>query len=905
MPVAAALRRAQIHNLLQAAESWALTPGLRPWVKAALLRSEKKLERLMRRRFARQAAQTLPGVRAQARKLYAEAVRAAESKVFVNLKGDFTKDELAEWNTTLASAQALGGQSALAKLGLEGGGGQYLVTSPQSMAVIASHSVQLIDSVDATTKKKLASTLFNGLSEGEHLDALDKRVAGVMGQSGWRSRMIAQTETINAYSIGSEEVAGDYGIKRMQWVNGQGGACPICVDLHDKIKTIGPTGGNYKGAKYTRIRPPAHPACRCAQDPYIDDDEPIPELKRPAPPPPPTPAPKPKPPAQPKPPQAPTVQAKTLEFDDKWKKVGPQTGSNPGGMYTDPTGQRWYVKFMGDTAKARERSLNEVVATDLYRAAGVNVPEVQMLRYGGGKTGVASRIQQVKKGTPDTLGKVEGVHDGMAVDAWLANWDVVGLEFDNLAINAAGKAIRIDTGGSMLYRAQGAPKGKAWGNVVTEMESLRNKGINPQAARVFGNITETQLRASVERVAAMTDEQIATIVQTRWGLNPKSQGLIDTLKARRNDMRAKYLKAPPTPVPPAAQAAQVVVKTGKWTPDELNALRAAWEDPASAALTNNQIAAKYLQANPGRTPKGVLVKMQNLKLSKATKGKGPPIAKPVAPKLKPVQPGGKWTPEDIDDLKALWGDPELVKRTNRQIAEQYIALHPGRTMNSVLAKMQNLKLSKANKGLGKPTGTAPPVPTSTMGRGLRQLDLDDLPTEYKPKTVPEARSVYRMITNVVKVAKAEGDALRKYSGNAFGPMNRWYRALRSGNPSGGKAVTNLIQRSETVVDLQTFRGISGGYADKMWKRQIGEVFPEEGFTSTTVNSAHAFGGLKLRILVPKGTRSINMDKYGYAEHPGEMELLIQRNTTFKVLERYTVGSQKRMTIRVVDQPTPP
>ena len=58
-------------------------------------------------------------------------------------------------------------------------------------------------------------------------------------------------------------------------------------------------------------------------------------------------------------------------------------------------------------------------------------------------------------------GTITGVNDNFVVDAWLANWDVVGLGYDNLLVKA-GRAIRVDTGAGLRYRAQGGPKGSNW-----------------------------------------------------------------------------------------------------------------------------------------------------------------------------------------------------------------------------------------------------------------------------------------------------------------------------------------------------------------------------------------------------------------------------------------------------------
>src|SRR4030095_10030564 len=53
-----------------------------------------------------------------------------------------------------------------------------------------------------------------------------------------------------------------------------------------------------------------------------------------------------------------------------WTKVGSQMGSNPGGVFEDENGQKWYVKQY----KSDEHARAEVLADSLYRAAGIDAP---------------------------------------------------------------------------------------------------------------------------------------------------------------------------------------------------------------------------------------------------------------------------------------------------------------------------------------------------------------------------------------------------------------------------------------------------------------------------------------------------------------------------------------------------
>lgn len=241
------------------------------------------------------------------------------------------------------------------------------------------------------------------------------------------------------------------------------------------------------------------------------------------------------PPPAPKP-AAPTTGA--LDAVDNWVQTGPQGGSNPGGRFKDPDGVEWYVKFPGDEDVAK----SEVLAAKLYEALGIAGQDAKLITKGG-KLGIASRWVDVKKaGSPAALSKVDGVKSGFAADAWLANWDVVGMGYDNLQVGADGKAVRVDAGGSLQYRAQGGKK--VFGDNVIEIDSLRDPKLNPQAAAVFGSMTDADITASVAKVVALSDQTIKSLVATYGPGDAANRKLIaDTLIARKANLAQKYPKA--------------------------------------------------------------------------------------------------------------------------------------------------------------------------------------------------------------------------------------------------------------------------------------------------------------------------------------------------------------------------
>ncbi|WP_202969841.1 hypothetical protein, partial [Endozoicomonas atrinae] len=222
-------------------------------------------------------------------------------------------------------------------------------------------------------------------------------------------------------------------------------------------------------------------------------------------------------------------------------KIGNQKGSNPGGFYQDTTtGKKYYIKEPASEDIAR----NEVLAAKLYEAAGVDVPNVYLLQDGKQIRIASEIIDGLQQDAGQlTSGKLQGIGDNFMVDAWLANWDVVGLSYDNLLIKGS-KAIHIDTGGALRYRAQGGLKGDAFGKKVLEIESLRDSAMNPQSAAVFASVTREDMIAGARKVLALDKQQINELVE-RIGPTTKRERtkLINILVARQQDIAKQYPEA--------------------------------------------------------------------------------------------------------------------------------------------------------------------------------------------------------------------------------------------------------------------------------------------------------------------------------------------------------------------------
>ena len=239
-------------------------------------------------------------------------------------------------------------------------------------------------------------------------------------------------------------------------------------------------------------------------------------------------------------PVAPTAapQEEELQYEQMKEKPGPR-GSNQGGWRTDPKGQDWYIKWgMGP-----ERTSNELLAAKLYELAGVKVPELRNIKTPYGE-GLASKIIPGLSSNPEAVRGHADAMMGFAADAWLANWDVIGLEFDNLLHQSEKNEVyRVDTGGALAWRAMGAPKGKLFGEDAGEMKSLRDPSRNRNAADIFENIPDEVLQASIDRILSIPDDAIRqTVAKYGYGSEQQKKAMADKLIARKNSL-TKYRPA--------------------------------------------------------------------------------------------------------------------------------------------------------------------------------------------------------------------------------------------------------------------------------------------------------------------------------------------------------------------------
>jgi len=208
-------------------------------------------------------------------------------------------------------------------------------------------------------------------------------------------------------------------------------------------------------------------------------------------------------------------------------KVRDLPGSTHPVLMEDPDGKLWVVKSTEVGIKP-DHLRSEALADQLYRKQGINVPNSGIIENEGGPLKVSEFLEGKtlaewsKKATEaEVKAMYTQIQDGFVTDALLGNWDVAGLNMDNIMV-VGGKAYRIDNGGALLYRAQGTLK-RNWNTTVEELKSLRDASINPNTAEIFKGLSGERIDKQIRQIVAnranilnaIEDDDLRTLVQGR------------------------------------------------------------------------------------------------------------------------------------------------------------------------------------------------------------------------------------------------------------------------------------------------------------------------------------------------------------------------------------------------------
>jgi hypothetical protein len=170
------------------------------------------------------------------------------------------------------------------------------------------------------------------------------------------------------------------------------------------------------------------------------------------------------------------------------------------------------------------QTIVEHLAYKIYRLYGIKVPQSYLVvNKEGDSIGIAT--VGIKGREAGSSGSIQGpgkkdISEGFFVDVLLANWDVMGLVWDNIMVTDVGNAYRIDPGGALTYRAQGARKGGTFSDDPSnpdygELHTMRGGGALPPstagqyfkgmsnkemgyAANIFENVGWNEVQATIQ-----------------------------------------------------------------------------------------------------------------------------------------------------------------------------------------------------------------------------------------------------------------------------------------------------------------------------------------------------------------------------------------------------------------------
>ena len=523
--------------------------------------------------------------------------------------------------------------------------------------------------------------------------------------------------------------------------------------------------------------------------------------------------------------------------DDGQLTMTKPAGGMGGAMFAeDANGDPWVIKgYKGNV----DRVANELVANRVYRALGVPVPEAGT-RDVQGKPALAYRRVD---GTPGSNSmRVEkpskDIGKGFMADALLANWDVVGLDHDNLLWptgKVEGEPVRLDQGGTFSFRALGSRK--PFGPVPSEVWSMRSpKG---QAFNTM-DVSDDDLRAQAAHIAAtLTPEAVGDLFADAPFVDPHMREEHEVALNARIDWMRRFSEGE-VDVPKPLEGVEAHDMFGESQtdlvplPEQALALE---KFPSYEAEVQDSLRAS-------RTPADPLTAMTDQEAQE-------------------VSGWGALAKEAVDE-RELEGHDVRVLRNKAGQPVAVVAVAPGREGYLKLTRL-------ATKTQGKGGGTAALKAAAGIA-GERGLGL-----EVEPSL--QAQDFYRQ-------AGMTKDETNRFVWSA--EQTAQYRPIP-------KHVNFMVGELDTLLRKAKTREDAVGYlvvpkeaaADADPEKLVGASLGERGFLLMTTDPRFAWkqgkGGLIFRVMIPAGSNVLAPGKIADQDYPkAGPQLIGARNSRLRV-----------------------
>ena len=214
------------------------------------------------------------------------------------------------------------------------------------------------------------------------------------------------------------------------------------------------------------------------------------------------------------------------------KQLGGSTGAK---LVQDINGNQYVMKKGTNTSNGHVKS--EYLANQLYDALGMRVPDYELYEDDNGEVTLLSKFIPMTR-APKSSDYAE-MSKGWIADCVLANWDVY--QNDNCLIDSSGRVIRVDNGGCLDYRAQGAKK-----NFDDDIVKTYKDMIHYNRA-VFNNLEDDDIISQIDDIQSRKDDIVGFLEESNNPMADVIARRIDNLTLVKNHInRQKTLNKPNT-----------------------------------------------------------------------------------------------------------------------------------------------------------------------------------------------------------------------------------------------------------------------------------------------------------------------------------------------------------------------
>jgi len=585
---------------------------------------------------------------------------------------------------------------------------------------------------------------------------------------------------------------------------------------------------------------------------------------------------------------------KSLEGLTHVKSLGGSTGAT---LVQDKDGN----KFVYKTGNSPGHIANEFVADELYRAAGVKVPPSKLYQEGG-KT---VKLEEYKEDLVE-LNSLSGdkkkaaiakVQENFAIDAALGNWDVVGAGQDNIMVDKKGEVWRIDNGGSLAYRAQGALKGTKLDSSMNDFDTMQTP-LNAGAYSVFGNLSPGEklhtLNNLAKKVPDLTStlnkpeikKTIAFIEKESGGVNLKSK-LMTKLNIEVNHKIKSVTnlgvepKSPQEKLKTPSSSSRIGGSPGSKLGDGNSVLSHLKKSAPEMALTPS-LEKKIKYINPNGVSDGVFYmpllgtkanSPENVANRELLKSNLPPGTKIKSFWVKGTEKKG---------YKLTGKGSETAEATIAKLKQGGINLGPGASSVSQPAK------PITPKGSSLPSVGGEGLTVLSVGKVLApnltenssfSLESHDPNNGFKPgKYTDKHKDVHFL---AAKLTQPEYSAVAAWKGSAKGIK---ISIAKGEETPQAKNFLSALEKAETFQGT-TYRGIHGKYALKFGQQVeaqgVGGLWVEStpACSSRGSKTADYFGEGQTMLKIKTKTGAMIEQAGGYEE---EQEVTLKGNVTYRI-----------------------